>query len=134
LPIDDTETSHSDGKEAPTVLTVDVLGYALDALSQAEKVAASNISNDQTPGYSAKTYSFKSALANAIASGGTTTLSPTEGTSAAAAGTDGNNVNLSNQLVAVSADQLQTQAVSDALNSQFQILSESAAASAGGTL
>lgn len=116
------------------MLTVNVLGYALDALGQAEKVAADNISNDQTPGYSAKTYSFRSALANAISSGGTATLSPTEGTSPAAAGTDGNNVNLSNQLVAVSADQLQTQAVSDALNSQFQILSESAAASAGGTL
>lgn len=114
--------------------TVNALGYALDALGQAEKVAASNISNDQTPGYSARTYSFRSALAQAIASAGTATLSPVQGRSAAAPGVDGNNVNLSNQLVAISADQLQTQAVSDALTSQFQILSDSAAASAGGTL
>lgn len=116
------------------MLTINVLGYALDSLGQAEKVTASNVSNDQTPGYTAETFHFRSALASAISAGGTATLSPTEGHSTASSGTDGNNVNLAQQLVKLSDDQLQTQAVSDALTSQFQILSESAAASAGGTL
>jgi len=116
------------------MLTIDVLGYALDALGRAEQVAANNISNDQTPGYTAKTFSFRSALAEAVDAGGTSTLTPTVGVSSAPAGTDGNNVNLSGQLVDVSKLQLQTQAVSEALNSQFQILSESSAASGGGTL
>ena len=116
------------------MLTVNVLGYALDSLGRAEKVTASNVSNDQTPGYTARTFNFRAALASAISSGGSATLTPSEGRSAAAAGTNGNNVNLSQQLVALSDEQLQTQAVSDALTSQFQILSDSAAASAGGTL
>jgi len=115
-------------------LTINVLGYALDALGQSEQVIAGNVANDQTPGYTAKTYDFQSALQAAIASGGTATLSPTEGLSPAPAGTDGNNVNLSQQLVNLSQDQLQTQAVSDALSTQFQILGDAMGASDGGTL
>ena len=114
--------------------TTSVLGYALDALGQAEQVTAGNVANNQTPGYTAKTYDFESALQAAIASGGTETVTPSSGLSPAPAGTDGNNVNLSQEMTNMSEYQLQTQAVSDALSTQFQILSEAMAASGGGTL
>lgn len=115
-------------------LVTNVLGYALDALGQAEQVTAGNVANDQTPGYTARTYDFESALRAAIASGGVETVSASMGLSPAPAGTDGNNVNLSQQMVDMSEYQLQTQAVSDALSTQFQILADAMAASGGGTL
>ena len=115
-------------------LTTSVLGYALDALGQAEQVTAGNVANDQTPGYTAKTYDFESALQAAIASGGTETVTPSSGLSPAPAGTNGNNVDLAQQMVGMSEYQVQAQAVSDALSTQFQILSDAMAASGGGTL
>ncbi len=115
-------------------LTIGVLGYALDNLGQAEQVAAGNVANDQTPGYTAKTYDFESSLRAAMAGGGTATLTPTTGLSPAPAGTNGNNVNLSQQMVDMSGYQVQAQAVSDALSTQFQILNDAMAASGGGTL
>lgn len=114
--------------------TIDVLGYALDNLGHAQQVTAGNIANDQTPGYTAKTYNFESSLQAAMAGGGTATLAPTTGLSTAPPGTDGNNVNLSQQMVGVSEERVQTQAVSDALSTQFQILGDAMNASAGGTL
>lgn len=114
--------------------TIDVLGYALDSLGQAQQVTAGNVANDQTPGYTAKTYDFESALRTAIASGGTATLTPATGLSPAPPGTDGNNVDLAQQMVDMSKYQLQAQAVSDALSTQFQILGDAMAASGGGTL
>ena len=114
--------------------TINALGYALDNLAQAEQVTAGNVANDQTPGYTAKTYNFESSLRAAMASGGTSTLAPTTGLSPAPAGTDGNNVNLSQQMVDMSEQQVQTQAVSDAVSTQFQILGDAMGASGGGTL
>lgn len=111
-----------------------VLGYALDNIGQAEQVTAGNVANDQTPGYTAKTYDFESSLQAAMASGGTATLTPTTGLSPAPAGTNGNNVNLSQEMIDASGQQVQAQAVSDALSTQFQILGDAMGASGGGTL
>ena len=115
-------------------LVTSVLGYALDSLGQAEQVTAGNVANDQTPGYTAQTYDFESALRSAMASGGTETITPATGLSTAPAGTDGNNVNLSQEMTNMSEEEVLTQAVSDALSTQFQILSNAMGASGGGTL
>ena len=113
---------------------ISVLSYALDNLGQAEQVVAGNVANDQTPGYTAKTYDFESSLKAAMAAGGTSTLAPVTGLSPAPAGTDGNNVDRSQQMVDMSEYQVQAQAVSDALSTQFQILGDAMGASGGGTL
>lgn len=102
--------------------TVNALGYALGALSQQRQVLAGNIANDQTPGYTAKTYSFESSLRAAMGSSSATKLRPTTGFSLASPGTDGNNVNLTQELSKLSANQLQSEAVVNALNIQFRIL------------
>jgi len=115
-------------------LITGVLGYALDALSQAEQVTAGNIANDQTPGYTAKTFDFDTSLRAALAAGGRQTLAPATGLSTAPAGSDGNNVDLAHEMTDLSKEQLQTQAVSEALTSHFQILAEAMSASNGGTL
>ncbi|MGH9068805.1 MAG: flagellar basal body rod protein FlgB [Acidimicrobiales bacterium] len=106
-------------------LTINVLHYALDAIGHQEKVIANNVANDQTPGYTAKTYSFEASLRAALASGGTTTLTPTAGVSPAPPGTNANNVDLAGQMVALSKDNLATKAVVNGLDTQFHILSGS---------
>lgn len=103
-------------------LTVNVLHYAMDALDQSEQVIAGNVANDQTPGYTERTYDFESSLQAALASGGAVRVTPATGYSTAPAGTNGNNVDLTGQLVQLSGDQLQSQAVADALTAQFRIL------------
>jgi len=103
-------------------LTISVLRYSLDGASQAEQAAAANIANDQTPGYQEKTVSFESSLQAALADGTPSVAQVTTGVSSAPPGTDGNNVDLTSQLVAVQKDQLQAQADVDALNLHFAIL------------
>lgn len=121
-------------RRADLSLTTSVLGYALDNIGQAEQVTAGNVANDQTPGYTAKTYDFESSLRSAMSSGGAATLAPTTGLSPAPAGANGNNVNLSQEMVDATDQQVQAQAVSDALSTQFQILGDAMGASGGGTL
>jgi flagellar basal-body rod protein FlgB len=120
--------------EETVSLITDVLGYTLDALGQAQQVAAGNVANDQTPGYTAKTYDFETSLQAALAAGGTVTLAPSEGLSPAPPASNGNNVDLASELVKLSEYQLQSQAVSQALSSHFQVIADSVAASGGGTL
>lgn len=105
-------------------LTISVLRYALDGLGVAEKAASNNIANDQTPDYTAETVSFEPALAAALGQGhGTVHASVTIGLSAAPAGTDGNNVDLTTAMTGLQEDTLQYQALSSALNAKFRILS-----------
>ncbi len=103
-------------------LVVNVLRYSLDGAAQAERAAASNVANDQTPGYQEKTVSFQASLAAALSSATPATATVTTGISAAPDGTDGNNVNLTSQLVDIQKQQLQTQADVEAVNLHFAIL------------
>jgi flagellar basal-body rod protein FlgB len=102
--------------------TIDVLGYALSALSAQRQVLAGNIANDQTPGYVSRTYSFESSLRAALGSSAPSTVTPAAGLSAAPAGPNGNNVDLTQELSKLSSNDLQAQAVVNALNIQFRIL------------
>ncbi len=112
-------------------LTVQVLHYALDGVTLQQNVIANNVSNDQTPNFTASHVDFESSLHAALQ-----TPSPGSGASAVvsestdAPGTDGNNVNLGDEMVAASQATLQYQALVHALNFKFNQLASAMGAPA----
>jgi flagellar basal body rod protein FlgB len=111
----------------PTVsdLAISVLQYSLNGAAAAEQAASANIANDQTPGYQEETVSFQASLQAALSSSTPTTAEVTTGVSDAPDGADGNNVDLTSQMVDIQKDELQTQADVEAVNLHFAILSGS---------
>lgn len=106
-------------------LAISVLQYSLNGAAAAEQAASANIANDQTPGYQEETVSFQASLQAALSSSTPATAEVTTGVSDAPDGTDGNNVDLTSQMVAIQKDELQTQADVEAVNLHFAILSGS---------
>ncbi|HUY85487.1 MAG TPA: hypothetical protein VMU77_00115 [Acidimicrobiales bacterium] len=112
-------------------LTSQVLKYALDGLTLQQNVIANNVANDQTPNYSANEVDFQTSLTAAMET-------PSPGTTASATiyasgnppGTDGNNVNIADELVQASRATLQYQAVVHALNFKYNQLSSAMGAPA----
>lgn len=106
-------------------LTVQALHYAIDGLSLQQDVVANNVSNDQTPNFIASDVDFETSLSQAL-------QTPSPGTAAStvvyaspnAPGTDGNNVDMVQELVQASQDTLQYQTVVNALNFNFNLLSQ----------
>lgn len=108
-------------------LTISSLQFALNGLDVAEQAASSNIANAQTPGYSAQSVSFEPQLQAALAAGsGSPTARVAVGLSAAAPGTNANNVSLPKEITGLQIDTLQYQALSSALNAKFRILAAAA--------
>jgi flagellar basal-body rod protein FlgB len=99
------------------------LTTALSAVSRSQRVSADNISNLETPGYKANRVSFEDSLRDAVAGGdpgsATTTVSTTDDPSAS----NGNNVNLDNEMVIATESQLHYQLLSTAVNAKFDLLS-----------
>lgn len=100
---------------------IQVLQFALDGAGAEQSAVAANLANSQTPGYKAEDVSFQQSLANALANGGTATVSETP--SAAPAGTDGNNVSIGTELVEGEQSALEFQALTHSLNAQFRLIS-----------
>lgn len=94
------------------------LTSALDGLTARQSAIAGNIANANTPGYTAKEVSFESALAASVNSG-TGTVTPTVTNSTAAAGSNGNNVDLSAESVNEIKTTLAYQFTSQAISQQF---------------
>jgi flagellar basal-body rod protein FlgB len=97
------------------------LGGALDGLALRQRVAADNIANLETPGFTASTVDFEGSLRTALTDGTVSPgeNSPTVSRSTAPAGANGNNVDLATeQMSAMQATfryQLLSRAVSDRL-------------------
>lgn len=99
---------------------VDILQFALNGVSQQQSAIAGNLANAQTPGYTARDVSFQQSLEHALNEGGTASI--TEQTSKAPPATDGNNVDLTTQLVAAQTATLHYQVITNALNDQFRLV------------
>jgi flagellar basal-body rod protein FlgB len=106
--------------------SIGILQFALDAVVDQQQVIANNISNEDTPDYQADQVSFESSLAQALADGGSASVevSP-EGL---ASGTNGNNVSLPTEMSLMQDNNLENQAVDNALSGQFAILSDAMSA------
>jgi flagellar basal-body rod protein FlgB len=108
---------------------VDVLQFAVDGLTQQQQAIANNLSNSETPGFTATDVNFQTSLQQALGEpdGGTAILSTTP--DPAPAGTDGNNADTDGQLVDAEQNTLQYQATVELLNAQFRL----AAGATGGS-
>lgn len=104
---------------------VGALQFSLAGLDQATKVAANNIANDQTPGFTASVAHWSSSLRAAVAARVPATAHSSTTLSTAPAGTDGNNVNLTTQIDGLQKDNLQQSADVAALNYYFSTLNGS---------
>jgi flagellar basal-body rod protein FlgB len=102
--------------------TIQVLQYALDSLTLAQNQVAANIANDQTPNYTDVEVDFESSLQAAIESPNGGTAAPIRFASPDQPATNGNNVDLTAELMEADRDTLQYQAVVDALNFKFRLL------------
>jgi flagellar basal-body rod protein FlgB len=99
---------------------IGILQFAIDATSERQRAIADNLANAQTPGYTAKDVNFEQSLASAINHGGSASVTDTY--SAAPPATDGNNVDLTTQIVAAQSSTLQYQMLTDYLNAQFLLV------------
>jgi flagellar basal-body rod protein FlgB len=108
---------------------VDVLQFAIDGLTQRQDAIANNLANAQTPGFTATEVSFEQSLGQALASTGQGTAQVSASPSTAPAATDGNNVDLSSELVAAEQTTLQYQTMSELLNAQFMLVQGAAGGS-----
>lgn len=100
--------------------TIAILHFALDGVTTQQDAIANNLANDQTPGYRAEVVSFEQSLASALRGGGTATIS--ESTSSAPPASDGNNVDLTTQIVSAEDSTLEYQTITDSLNAQFRLV------------
>lgn len=98
------------------------LQSALAGLSRREQVTANNIANVETPGFTASTVDFESSLASAVASGDPQRAGISVNATPDAAGTNGNNVSLDNEMVTATKTTLQEQLISSALTSQLGLI------------
>ncbi len=105
--------------EPVTNTVTNTLHAALNGLMLREQVAANDIANVDTPGYTASTVDFEDSLRNALAAGAVTpqTAPPVVTPSSAPAGLNGNNVDLAaetmTQMQATFRYQLLSRAMSD---------------------
>ncbi|MGH8980688.1 MAG: flagellar basal body rod protein FlgB [Acidimicrobiales bacterium] len=98
---------------------VNILQFALDGVSQQQSAIAGNLANADTPGYTAEDVSFQQSLASALSEGGTASIS--ENSSPAAPASDGNNVDLTTELVAAQESALEYQQITHSLSAQFRL-------------
>jgi len=113
------------------MLTVDIGNKSLDALWKRANVISDNISNSDTPGYQVKTVSFenqlKSALAdNSISANELFSINPTVNVSDAVLSSDGNGVDIEQQMVELTRNQLQYSYLERALTDNLGLLRSAA--------
>jgi flagellar basal-body rod protein FlgB len=108
---------------------VGILQFAIDGVTQQQNAIANNVSNVSTPGYTAQEVSFESSLAHAVGTPGEQVASVTSAPSLASPATNGNNVRLGDELVAMQSDTLHYQTVTDSLNAQFRLIQGAAGGS-----
>jgi len=108
---------------------LNVLQFAVDGLSQQQQVVANNLANADTPGFTADQVNFESSLQQALASpdGGQATVTVTA--SPDAPGSNGNNVDTGQQLVAADQTTLQYQTMVEMLNAQYRLIQGAAGGS-----
>jgi flagellar basal-body rod protein FlgB len=108
---------------------VDILQFALDGVAQQQAAIANDLANAQTPGYTGTQVSFQQSLAQAMASPGTAVAQVSSSPSPTLPSTNGNNVDLTNELVAAQQATLQYQAITEAVNAQLRLVQGSAGGS-----
>ena len=100
------------------------LGSALDGLALRQRVAADNVANMDTPGFTAATVDFEGSLRSALADGemSEADVVPSTGVSAAPAGVDGNNVDLAGETMTAMQALFQYQLLTRAVGDRYSLI------------
>jgi flagellar basal-body rod protein FlgB len=99
------------------------LQTAIAGLGQRQRVTANNIANSETPGFTASTVEFESALAAAVAAGAPAHAAIAVTPTTDPAGVNGNNVSLEREFVDATKTTLQEQLLTGSLTAKFGWLS-----------
>lgn len=99
------------------------LHSALDGLAYRQRVAADNIANVDTPGFTATRVDFEDSLRGALATGPGTDAEPTTTLSTAQAGANGNNVDLASETMTAMQATFSYQLLSRAVGDRFGLVS-----------
>jgi flagellar basal-body rod protein FlgB len=99
------------------------LQTAVAGLSTRQQVTSNNIANVETPNYIGNTVSFEASLADAVASGDPTKAEFTTTPVALNPGINGNNVNLSDEVVTATKTGLQESLLTGAITSKYGLIS-----------
>jgi flagellar basal-body rod protein FlgB len=102
--------------------TLDVLHSALSGLALRQRIIADNIANVETPHFLAGRVDFESALRDAMADGDGSMAEPTVARSLEPTRTNGNNVNLDQETLALIDTGLRYQMIAQAVSGKFQLL------------
>ncbi len=100
------------------------LHFALDGLSQRQRVIADNIANVNTPGFRASAVQFEGSLRSAIAAGTITSGTPDVTTVPAGgrAGVNGNNVDLGAETIQAMQSVFRYQLLSRATTDRYELV------------
>ncbi len=103
---------------------IGILQFAADSLSLQQQASANDIANESTPNFTAQEVSFEQSLQQAMQkpSGGTATATTYD--SPALAQSNGNNVNLTEQLTGLDKSTLQSETMVQLLNDQFTMVTD----------
>ncbi|MHB1784418.1 MAG: flagellar basal body rod protein FlgB [Acidimicrobiales bacterium] len=101
---------------------IGILQFAIDGVTAQQGATANNIANLSTPGYTANEVSFQSSLQHALDLSGPATAQVTNAPSVAPPATNGNDVQLSDELVAAQKETLQYQTISESINAQLRLI------------
>jgi flagellar basal-body rod protein FlgB len=99
------------------------LHSALDGLAYRQRVAADNIANVDTPGFTATRVDFEDSLRSALATGEGTDAEPSTTLSTAQAGANGNNVDLGAETMTAMQATFSYQLLSRAVGDRFGLVS-----------
>ena len=100
-----------------------ILRFAVNSLDLQQQVASDNVANAQTPGYTAEEVSFQQSLDAALASPSPgATAHATEYASSSAPASNGNNVNLTQELTNLERSSLQSQTMVELLNDRQRLV------------
>jgi flagellar basal-body rod protein FlgB len=108
-----------------TDVVASTLRSALDGLSLRQRVTADNISNIDTPGFSAATVDFEGSLRAALADGSLASgaaVAPATGLATTPAGPDGNNVDLQTETMTAMRSVFQYQMLTRAVDDRYSLV------------
>jgi flagellar basal-body rod protein FlgB len=103
-------------------VTASAIHTALDGLAARQRVIADNVSNLETPGFSAGRIDFEDSLKAALADGAPGRAAVSSRRSTDAAGLNGNNVKVDDEVVSLTETTLRYQLMVGAMNSKFGLL------------
>lgn len=106
-------------------VTVQALHASLSGLSTRQRAIADNMANINTPGFLARRVQFENSLRTATADGDPESAQPQVLTSLEPTNTNGNNVNLDEEMVSLTDTGLRYQLDIEALTTKFKILRSS---------